>query len=270
MDTLVLTQQALRLVSAARTSRGERRKSNEDSVFLATYQVDSGLSAGLYVVCDGLGGLEAGEIASQLAIETVTSELAGLFRPETSRAPQPSYSELSRHIQAATLQAHAQIRRYAELHWREGLELGTTMSLALIYGQRAHIANVGDSRVYGWRSGQLMQITDDHSLAAELAKAGHIDPGAIREHRASNILTRALGIHERVDIDFFEWALEPGDQLLLCSDGLWKVFPETAELADRLASTATPGVVCQQLVAEAERRDGSDNISAVLVRAERK
>jgi serine/threonine protein phosphatase PrpC len=268
MDTLILTQQDLSLVSAARTSRGERRKSNEDSVFLATYQVDSGLSAGLYMVCDGLGGLEAGEVASQLAIETVTSELAGLFRPEGSRAPQPSYSELSRHIQAAILQAHTQIRRYAELQ-REGLELGTTISLALVYGQRAHIANVGDSRVYGWRGGQLMQITDDHSLAAELAKAGHIDPGAIREHRASNILTRALGIHERVDIDFFEWALEPGDQLLLCSDGLWKAFPQPAELADRLASTATPGVVCQQIVAEAERRDGSDNISAVLVRAER-
>jgi serine/threonine protein phosphatase PrpC len=187
--------------------------------------------------------------------------------PDT-RATHVSHAELSRDIQAAILQAHTDIRHYAEQHWREAPELGTTISLAMIYGQRAHIANVGDSRVYAWRDGRLAQITDDHSLAAELAKTGHIDPDAIRTHPGNNILTRARGIHAQVEIDFFEWGLEPGDQLLLCSDGLWKAFPEAVDLAGWLASSAAPGVVCQQLVAEAERRDGSDNISAVLVRAQ--
>jgi serine/threonine protein phosphatase PrpC len=137
--------------------------------------------------------------------------------------------------------------------------------LALIYGNRAHIANVGDSRTYVWRRGQLTQITRDHSLAALLAERGQIDKTAIADHPRSNVLYQALGIHEKVDVDLFEWDLQPGDKLLLCSDGLWRAFPDTAELARWLDSTAAPDDLCQRLVAEANRRDGSDNISAVVV-----
>jgi serine/threonine protein phosphatase PrpC len=272
MNTAILEHvMTLQLKSAAQTDRGQRRKLNEDAVFQRTDHVDVGHSVGLYLVCDGVGGHQAGEVASRLAIETVTAELAQIFPLPRTRSSnpsyyaQPSYSTLRQQIQASIARAHAEIRHYAQTRPQEAADLATTITLALIYGNRAYIANVGDSRTYVWRHGQLTQITRDHSLAALLAERGQIDEAAILDHPRSNVLYQALGIHEKLDVDLFEWDLQPGDKLLLCSDGLWRAFPDTAELARWLNSTATPDALCQRLVTEASQRDGSDNISAVVV-----
>jgi protein phosphatase len=134
-----------------------------------------------------------------------------------------------------------------------------------MYGELVHLANIGDGRAYAWRAGELIRITQDHSLAAELARQGLIEDTQIAGHARSNVLTRAVGIKDTVEVDVFDWVLQPGDKLLLCSDGLWKAFPDGQVLAQLLASPRTSAELCQQLVTQAKERDGSDNISAVLI-----
>jgi protein phosphatase len=129
----------------------------------------------------------------------------------------------------------------------------------------ALIANVGDSRAYAWRNHELTQLTQDHSLAAKLAEAGMIEEEEVADHPRSNVVLRALGIEDEVEVDFFEWRPQPGDKLLLCSDGLWNAFPDADELGQWLSSDAAPADLCQHLVNEANRRDGSDNISAIVI-----
>lgn len=273
MDTLNLdAEKHLRLAAAAHTDRGQKRELNEDAVFQRTGQLGRGKNVGLYVVCDGVGGRQAGEVASQLAIDTVTTSLAWVFpTPETESMGPPTHlsdATVRKLLQRAVAQANTALRRYAETHTSQAPDLSTTMTLALIYHSRAYIANVGDSRTYAWRSGQAMQITRDHTLAAELAERGQIDRSAVADHPRSNVLLRALGLYDSVEVDMFRWSLQAGDRLLLCTDGLWRAFPDPAELAGWLGAEGEVDAVCRRLVEEAGRRDGSDNISAVLVRAQ--
>ena len=260
----------LQIKSAACTDRGQRRRVNEDVVFNQTRQTyRSPKSAGLFLVCDGMGGHKAGKIASQLAAGTVMAALANLIFPVIPVADgnysRPLSSSIIRQfVEGAVHTANDEIRRYARNHPQEASNMGTTITVALIYGDHLHIANVGDSRAYIWRSGQLMQITRDHTVAAELARMGKIDPAEISKHPQRNVLFRALGIDKEVSVDLFDWKLQPSDKLLLCSDGLWKAFPDSTELAAWLALDIEPDKLCQQLVDEANKRDGSDNISAVV------
>jgi serine/threonine protein phosphatase PrpC len=143
--------------------------------------------------------------------------------------------------------------------------LRTTITLALIYDNLAQIANVGDSRVYAWRSGHMTQITHDHSYVAELARRGEIAENEIASHPQSNLLLQALGQEDPIRVDLFEWEIQSGDKLLLCSDGLWKAFPDPADIAWWLSLVEAPVDLCWRLVLEANRRDGSDNISVVVV-----
>ena len=268
MSKVMSKQRTLKIEAAALTDRGQRRKLNEDVVLHRTRQTDQGESAGLYIVCDGLGGCQAGQVASYLAAETVMTELNDTFSrlEELSESgyPQPSSMMLQRDIRTAIIKAHAKLRRYAYTH-QDIFDLGTTITLTLVYRNLALIANVGDSRAYLWRSGQMTQITQDHSLAAELARMGLIAESEIANHPRSNVLSQALGIQDYVSVDLFEWELQPGDKLMLCSDGLWKAFPDSSELAQWLESAAAPDDLCQQLVAEAIRRDGTDNVSIIVV-----
>lgn len=257
------------LESAALTDRGQRRRRNEDTVFQHTYQGKNN-GIGLYMVCDGLGGHGEGEVASKMAAQSMLAELGRVFAVHRSQAAPaqtvPSSLTLQRWMRTAVTKANTKIRRYVQtLDEPPYRTPGSTVTLALIYGHLAHIANVGDSRTYTWREGQLTQITHDHSLAAQLAQAGHIQETEIATHPRNNIISRALGLHENVEADLFQWHLQPGDRLLLCSDGLWKAFPDSAELAAWLGSTSDADELCWQLVAEANQRDGSDNISVIIV-----
>lgn len=269
MSLIILKQQqALNLEAAALTDRGQQRKLNEDAVFHRTVQARTGDNIGLYIVCDGLGGHQAGEVASRLAIEIVINELAEIFfLPGPSAGGYFSYFHFTLRlwIQKAIRKANVELRNYAEAHPQKGGNLGTTITLALIYGNQALIANVGDSRAYAWRSGQMTQITSDHSWVAQLAAEGLIDETEMAQHPRSNVLLQALGTCNQVDVDLFDWTLQAGDKLLLCSDGLWQAFPDAVELGQRLDSALTPSELCQQLVTEANQRDGSDNISAVVI-----
>jgi serine/threonine protein phosphatase PrpC len=262
----------LTLKSAALTDRGQKRKMNEDTVFHRTGSTRTGHYGGLYIVCDGLGGHQAGDEASRLAVETVSVELTPLiFSPnEDNGHQQPlSTSDMHERIQAAVVKAHAQIKWYVRSHPNIST-MGTTITLVLVDNNTAYIANVGDSRTYIYCKGYMTQITEDHSWAAALARMGKIDEEEVVDHPRSNLLYRSLGTENDTDfaVDVFNWDLQSGDKILLSSDGLWRAFPDTAELAEWLDSSGSPADIVEQLVNEAKVRDGSDNISAVLVSVE--
>jgi protein phosphatase len=209
-----------------------------------------------------LGGYRAGEVASQLAVETVAGELAKLFSSGESSI------SLDQQIQAAIAKANKMIRDYAAANPEEAGKVGTTICLMFIYDDWAYIANIGDSRVYAWRCGRLIQITKDHSLVAEMVKQGTLSEQDLSSHPQRNLILRALGIADHVPADLFEWELQPGDKFLLCSDGLWGAFPDIADLARYLAEDENPSDLCTLLIKEANQRDGSDNLSAVIVQVD--
>lgn len=259
----------LHLESAAFSDSGTRRTINQDAVFHQTGRTAAGDNVGLFLVCDGMGGHQGGEIASRIAVDTITAELADLFA-STEEAPQNGHTPLPiptfrQKITTAVGKANTQIRHYAQKHADQTPDLGTTLTMMLIYGPNAFIINAGDGRVYGWRAGQLIQITQDHSLAALLAKGGVIDETKIAGHPQSHIILRALGLEDQLKVDVYTWDIQAGDKLLLCSDGLWKAFADPGDLEQRLANDTTAADLCQQLVNEAKQRDGSDNISAIVV-----
>jgi protein phosphatase len=249
----------LHLTAAAASTAG-RRQHNEDTVLCHVSQTLKGEPFGLFIVCDGMGGHQAGDIASRMAVSTVCLELA----PVLAAATDSQTDALNNSFQRAVTTANSKIWHYAQNQDEPGFRMGTTITLAFVVGQRLHVTNVGDSRAYLWREGRLKQITRDHSLVADLAEQLPITPTDMVTHPYRHILTRALGRRERVQADQFVDRLYPGDRLLLCTDGVWK-FVEQQELAQQLAQQLTPEEQCQGLVAAAAQHGSSDDISAIVI-----
>jgi protein phosphatase len=263
----VLEDAQLHIEAAALTDRGRQRPLNEDAVFELTADNQKGNPAGLYLVCDGLGGHSAGEVASQLAVQTVVSHLGPVIADwETA---DHELNNLHQKIEQAIRRANDKVWAY---NYQKDLivsrRAGTTLTLALLAEQTAVVANVGDSRTYLWREGHLEQITKDHSLVVQLAENGVINADEQEQHPWRNIITRALGHDEDIEVDIFDHDLQAGDKLLLCSDGLWQAFTQTDELENYLQKPDSAEIICTQLIKEANRRDGSDNISAIVVCAD--
>jgi protein phosphatase len=261
-----MKSKALHLETAALTTRGHQRRVNEDAVFYHTDQRDTGESLGLFVLCDGMGGHEAGDVASQMTVQAVTAELGSILLTDAPSA----WPSLHHWVRTAVAHANHKIWEYTQTPpmlpgTHEQQQSGTTITLTLICGNWAAIANVGDSRTYVWRADQLIQITHDHSLVTELVEAGLISVSSAATHPYRNILTRALGMSEDVAVDLFESKVFPGDKFLLCSDGVWSAFPDTAELAHSLDSALSPDDLCRQLIKEASRKNGADDMSVIAV-----
>jgi serine/threonine protein phosphatase PrpC len=253
------------LRSAALSLISQKRDKNEDTVFHHCQQFDNGEYAGLYLVCDGIGGYQEGDVASQLAAEVVEDRLLPLLqggaiaRMEPNQ-PLPIHQWTEAAVRAANLRLW-QINQDPQSERR----IGTTITLALVVDNTAHVAQVGDSRAYIWHQGSLQQITVDHSWAAELAENRIIAQDAIVDHPRSNILSRALGKSEKVKVDLYDWPLEAGNRLLLCSEGLWKVLVREEHLEIPDPGAVGPARLCRSLVEEAAQRDRSDDISVVAV-----
>lgn len=269
MRTLTTTETIV-LKSAALSDRGQKRPVNEDSVFQFSERFNSKEYMGLYLVRDGMGGHEAGEVASQFVVQTMAAALGNLIvfdeHDGTTRRKRPFTPQLLKEwLDSTILEANKHLRDLIE----EGpiKRMGTTVNALLIYNDHAYIANVGDSRTYFWRRGQVEQITTDHSMVNEMVQAQALSPEAAHSHQMRNVITRAVNGEDKMleSIDIFERTLRPGDKFLLCSDGLWSAYPDPAELEGRIAAAEHPADLCWQLVAEANQRDGSDNISAVAV-----
>jgi protein phosphatase len=239
------------LRAAAATHVGRRRRVNEDRFALAP-------ELGLYVVADGMGGHTAGQIASQLAAEASLRAVEALQGGAVSLA-----EKLRQAVTCANREIHNQARVQPEL-----AGMGTTF-VALLGGEgRAALAHVGDSRAYLIRRGRIRLLTDDHSVVGELVRRREISEDAAREHPHRHVLTRALGVRRNVEPDLAEISPQAGDLFVMCSDGL-----TSHVLDDEIAEVVSAGrdlqECCDALVELANERGGEDNITVVIVRAEK-
>lgn len=239
------------------TDVGRRRTSNEDAFY-----VDDAL--GLYVVADGMGGHAAGEIASQEAVETVygmvkrgRETLKELYPPLVDADARAACRLMESAVQAATYMVYSM----AELD-RGKSGMGTTISTLLLLGAYAVMAQVGDSRIYRVRNNKVEQLTEDHTLIAWQLKQGIITPQEAKVSPHRNVITRAVGNRDYVEVDTGLMSLEPGDRFLLCSDGLHGYLKDE-DVADivKLGGELT----VRRFIEIANERGGKDNITAILV-----
>ncbi|MCE5203785.1 MAG: Stp1/IreP family PP2C-type Ser/Thr phosphatase [Coriobacteriales bacterium] len=203
----------------------------------------------LFAVADGLGGHQAGEVASQLAIEV-------LFANAPKRADAKALGRAVRAANAAVIEAAAEGRGRAGM--------GTTLTAAMVEGARIAIAHVGDSRAYLLNGGQLVQLTQDHSMVADMVRSGTLSPENARVHPNRSVITRALGSDPNMVADTFEVEALPGDRLLLCSDGLFGMITDDA-IYQVLATAPSPEAAVARLITAANDAGGQDNITAVVV-----
>lgn len=256
----------LRMRTGYATSVGMVRSINEDSLLtwdLRMIQNSQLLNVGLYIVADGMGGHEGGEIASGLAVTTVAQALLPVLLDPALRSGPIDTGSIADLLRRAVQQASMAIADEAQ---RRGNDMGTTMTLAVVIGDYAIVGNVGDSRAYLYQQGQLRRITRDHSLVMRLVEAGQITEDEIYTHPNRNAILRSLGDNSKIEVDIFEERLEPGDALLLCSDGLWEMVrdPQILAIIDQSGEGAHDA--CHALIDAANTAGGEDNITAVLVR----
>ena len=243
------------------TDVGRRRKLNEDSILMDN-------ESNLYAVCDGMGGHNAGEVASQMAIEALASFIQKSHREKEITWPfgldvNLSYdgNRLKTAIRFANRKVLEATREKTEY---EGM--ATTVAAVLVDGSSANLGHVGDSRVYLVRGGTIEQLTSDHSWVNEQIQSGVISADQARSHPLRNVVTRALGGKPDLQVDMQVHKIEPGDILLLCSDGLTTMIPDD-DIA-RIVTEAGGEVekAARALVAAANARGGEDNITVLLLR----
>lgn len=264
---------SLRQLVGYGTDVGRMRDHNEDYVSkfsLGLEQIPGTPEVGLYIVADGMGGHQAGEKASESVIKDVV-----INRIQEKMQQLQSVPKLNRAtIRLDEILTPGEILREAILQANQvllntrdstsGRDRGTTITAALIVGDKCAVANVGDSRTYLRRGNKLRQITEDHSLVARLVASKSIKPSEVRSHPQRNQIYRTLGDETNVDVDLFKENLSSGDQLLLCSDGLWEmVLDEQIEAI--MNNARTPQSACDRLIREANERGGEDNISVIVI-----
>ena len=226
--------------AAGRTDRGRVRELNEDTF---------GYQQNLFVVADGMGGHQAGEVASAIAVETILkADLTG---------------DLKTALQKTMAAANQAILKEAGQD-KDLSGMGTTVAVLYVDGERAYVTNVGDSRVYYLSGSNLKQITHDHSLVYELVKSGEITIEEAKTHPQRNILTRALGSNEMLETEICEIEVAIGDKFLLCSDGLTNSIPEDL-IKELMSKEEDPETIVDQLIDSANELGGADNITVILV-----
>ena len=250
------------LVAACGQSVGRQRELNEDSLlaFTATMAGNSGnLPFGLYVVADGMGGHQYGEVASNAAVRTVASYVLRKFHPHLFHIKADTMEESFQEVmQAAVGEAQRAIQR-------EAPGSGTTLTAALVLGQQITIAHVGDSRAYFiYPDGRIEPITRDHSLVKRLEELGHITSEEAANYPHRNVLYRALGQGEILDPDISTIGFPQPGYLMLCSDGLWGVLTDQ-DILRSIMEAPNLQRACQNLITAANVAGGPDNISVVLV-----
>jgi len=239
----------MRFTAAALTDRGRKRPSNEDAF---GYSVEDGV----YVVCDGMGGAAAGEVASSIAVD----EVLRVFHERNGSAVLPHDAE-----EAVCIANQAIYSRASRNYRLNGM--GTTLVAAVVRNQHVWVLNIGDSRCYRLRAGRLEQITLDHSLVEEQVRMGRMTRSEAARSPLRNMITRALGTQGRVTPDCFDFDAEPGDLFLLCSDGLTRELSDA--LIESLISEGLPlETRCARLIDAAKKSGGHDNITCVLVQAD--
>jgi PPM family protein phosphatase len=216
----------------------------------------------LFLVADGMGGHQAGEVASALGVVTVEGFLLNTLK-RFFHLEVPEEQNVMKEFQAALLQADARIFEEASQH-PEMIGMGTTLTMAFAVDWRLLVAHAGDSRCYLFSRGDLYQLTQDHSVVAEMVRRGFLSATEASHHPSRHVVTNVLGGPEPgVQVEMHKVDLEPGDVVLLCSDGLTGMVPD-ARIAAILEEEPEPGRACARLVAEANAEGGKDNITVIV------
>lgn len=252
------------LTMAGLTDPGRLRPQNEDRIVLHP-------EIGLVVLADGMGGHNAGEVASRLAVDVMVRHCVNALAAEPDSVvghdPEPCGHErdaLHGAIEAANIAIHEMAH-----HDPECAGMGSTVVAALFQDDALCVAHVGDSRLYRLRDGRLQLLTEDHSVVQELLNRGLLTPEQARQSVSKNLVTRALGVDARVQIDMSAHTTEPGDLYLLCSDGLNDVLTNTQIEQLLTAHGADPDAAVRRLVDAVNQAGGPDNISVILVRTDK-
>lgn len=249
--------------AAAASHRGKVRSANEDSFGIAADE-------GLFVVCDGMGGAAAGEVASRLAVDTMLKSFAAdaqaLAKKDTAAdvAPATEHVGVSALLRDAVDDAnhlvYSKAANDSRLHG-----MGTTLVAMLAREKSVWVAHVGDSRCYLYRGGVLEQLTRDHSLVDEQVKLGQLTREEAERSPLRNVITRAVGSQRSVNAEIREVEVARGDLFLLCSDGLTRELPDN-RIETLLKKATDLDVLCQQLIEAANNAGGRDNVTCILVR----
>jgi protein phosphatase len=243
----------MRFEAAAATDTGRVRKLNEDAFACLP-------DAALFVVCDGMGGAAAGEVASRLAVESIVD----FYTQHPDDASGGEYRPSTQRLHAAVAHANRVVFDRARRD-REHAGMGTTVVAVAIDDNVASVAHMGDSRAYLLQAGRLEALTRDHSLVEEEVKAGVLDRDASLRAAHQNVLLRALGAEHEADVDVAEVPLQPGDYLLLCSDGLTRTVSES-DMQSAIGALRDPQRICDRLISDANANGGPDNVTVVVVR----
>jgi serine/threonine protein phosphatase PrpC len=243
----------MKIVSAHKTDIGQVYQRNDDYVW-----VDD--AAGLYILADGMGGHEAGDVASSMTANSVGQAVAVRLAIQAH-----SPAQLKKLLTGAIENANEAVFE-ASQKAEQKRRMGTTIVLALVQESMAYISHAGDSRAYLIRGEAIRQLTEDDSWGAQFASSG-VDVAQSEQGRFDHFLTKSVGQEEMLDPSFLEVELKPDDWILLCSDGLWNMVGNDAILAELQQAGDDPAPVVENLVAAANQAGGRDNISVVVIKA---
>lgn len=258
----------MRLDIAALSDVGRRKKNNEDSYVIVregAKNLNLFKEGALVCVADGLGGHTGGEIASKLAVKIVGE----LIKEKPPRAPQNGEEEERNEgplpkVRAAIEKANESIFQTNKDLVRTRRPMGTTLLTAIITPKKIYIGNVGDSRCYHIRDGEILAQTEDHSWVDEQVKMGLMSKSEAETDRRKNIVTRCVGTHEEVTVDTYRWHIVPGDMLLMCTDGLVNMVKDD-EIKREFQRNGSAAEIAHRLVSKANEYGGKDNITVVVV-----
>lgn len=236
------------------TDEGLVREHNEDYISWIP-------ETGLVLLADGMGGHNAGEVASELAVTSVTDALEEVLSPDVTNSCDIDFKEA---VHEAVIYANDEINQHAKTH-PECTGMGTTIVMALFHNSSVILASVGDSRIYRFRKGELKQVTTDHSLVQEMIDNGYMSEEEALNSTNRNLITRALGIAEDVNVDVVEHETEKDDIYLLCSDGLSDMITDEQIFSSLVKSRQDLERASEDLVELAKEHGGHDNVSVILV-----
>src|SRR2546421_8845843 len=261
------------LLAASDSDAGDVRRSepNEDrtlALVLQRVHESQAFPVGVFIVADGLGGHDNGQEASRMAINIIAERMVRdlLAAPLASEKAGETVEEASEDSLATLLQSTIEDANSAicQMNQRDKTDMGSTITGFMVVGDFAYILNVGDSRTYMVRAGQIYQLTTDHSLVGQLVAGGLIQPDDVYTHPQRSQIFRSLGDKPNVQVDIFKQQLHPGDILLSCSDGLWEMV-RNPQIESILNNAPDPQTACTQLLETANTNGGEDNVSAVVV-----
>ena len=249
-----MNDKAIKIDAFGLTDVGRVREHNEDAI-------DWDTERGMFILADGMGGHNAGEVASALAIESIKHALYDVLTPEVIDSEIVDYNDA---LYEAITYANTEIYEQAQDN-PDYTGMGTTLVMSLIHNGKALIANVGDSRLYVHNDSTLKQLTTDHSLVQEMVDNGYLSVEEAYSAVSRNLITRALGIAEEVEVDLIEHEIQPGDVFLICSDGLSDLVLDDEISTILVKNQGSLNDTAKELVAAANERGGKDNISVILM-----